>query len=324
MTATDTEAALLAAIRENPGEDAPRLVLADWLEENAETAACAACKGRVWPLVPPPDVIETVNTFGVVTRYAKLGPFKAVMPCSACHGTGRVSDGRKELSEFIRVQCELATDQEPCNEWCNNGLNTCDECRNRDRLRARECELWGYLPTRNGARSYFESTLPGAAFCPESDGGKHLGSGFPIVLIQRGLPALVRCTLAEWIGGECGQCQGRGQRTIYGDGSGPWTKCQYCVDGLTPGIGPRLAQRWPIERVEVTDKRPVLVDGNRRHDKYVGRWIWWQGDDGGEENNGTLPRSIIPEKYRNRVWNFDSEPAARAALSDALIAWARG
>ena len=173
MTATDTEAALLAAIRENPGEDAPRLVLADWLEENAGAVACGACKGQVWPLVPPPDVIETVNTFGVVTRYAKLGPFKAVMPCSACHGTGR-----------------------------------------------------------------------------------------------------------------------------------------------TPAIGPRLAQRWPIERVEVTDANPSHEPRLQYFwppfHKNIPRELW----------NSDLIFEKLPVMGRQSR-RFSTEPAARAALSDALIAWAR-
>lgn len=285
---------LLAAIRENPGEDAPRLVWADWLEENAGTVECAACDGT--------RLVQHRSPRGA--NYDAMG---SVENCPACRGTGRVSDGRAELAAFVRVQVELAArdgERCRCRECQPTGQHHNGPCRSPLKpLRARERELWGYLPTRNGVRSYFESTLPGAAFCPESDGGKHLGSGFPIVLIQRGLPAVVRCTLAEWMGGECGQCQGRGHRTLYGDGSGPWAKCQYCIDGHAPGIGPPLAQRWPIVAVE-TDVAIHKSGGNDTY--YVGGL------------------GMFPQKYWRQLEGHRTPSAARAALSAALIAEARG
>src|SRR4051794_23536084 len=39
MNAEQTRAALLAAVRDNPDDDTPRLVYADWLDENAESDA---------------------------------------------------------------------------------------------------------------------------------------------------------------------------------------------------------------------------------------------------------------------------------------------
>ena len=257
MTATDTEAALLAAIRENPGEDAPRLVYADGLEENAGTVAC----GRCW-------------SGWVMRTDGRMGADQ----CRDCHGEGRVSDGRKEWAEFIRVQCELAT-REPVAACLCESRELCGECVRTRRLSKRERELW---PAVRGA---FE--LEGVNLWRERCPGSNTAT--PAVLVRRGLPSVVRCTLAEWMGGECGQCQGRGQRTLYGDGSGPWTKCQYCIDGRTPGIGPRLAQRWPIVAVEVADD-PLHLPS--------------------EITNRFPPGQYTPAKFR-------------AALSDALIAWAR-
>lgn len=104
---------LLAAIRENPGEDAPRLVWADWLEENARTAACEACKGC-----------------GKIGIGNNGNPYMTT--CDECHGTGRVSDGRAELAAFVRVQCELAARDDErcrCRECQPTGQHTNGPCR---------------------------------------------------------------------------------------------------------------------------------------------------------------------------------------------------
>lgn len=286
---TPTMLSLLAAIRAHPDEDTPRLAFADAAIEAAGTVECRLCKGE----------------------YDEI---RGVYGCKACHGFGRVSDGLAQWGEFIRVQVELA--RASCRECKGEGKYYEDagpyesgwrKCKCEvSALRRRERELWGYLPTRNGVRSYFESTLPGAAFCPESDGGKHLGSGFPIVLIRRGLPAVVRCTPAEWMGERCERCQGRGHRTLYGDGSGPWTKCQYCVDGRTLATGPRLAQRWPIVAVEVVDITDFGFDSD-------GLWL-----------AANLPSDLIGKIPNHGIFPTDDGRSFADWLSDALIAWARG
>ncbi|TXH18686.1 MAG: TIGR02996 domain-containing protein [Hyphomicrobiaceae bacterium] len=354
VTATDTEAALLAAIRENPREDAPRLVYADALadagrELDAIMQRIIAEPGRdEWRL---DYAAELERTAGAVQRcsgthrhdgekfplisggfawdaHGVIHRSNPKQPHHHCDEKCRVSDGRAELAEFIRVQVELA----PIADWRRATVDNrlCDSvaeygekyAERANELRARECELWGYLPTRNGVRSYFESTLPGAAFCPESDGGKHLGSGFPIVLIQRGLPAaVVRCTLAEWmVGEECQRCRGDGkiwaawsvkhESAIY-----PGRKrvdCPTCRGtGRTPGIGPRLAQRWPIERVEVADKLPLEIAR--------GVWRW-----GKRVSLANGPYGLDDPIFSLARGDYPTEAAARAALSDAMIAWARG
>jgi hypothetical protein len=60
--------------------------------------------------------------------------------------------------------------------------------------------------------------------------------------------------------------------------------------GRTPGIGPRLAQRWPVVAVEVTDD-PLNLPS--------------------EITNRFPPGQYTPDQFRS-------------TLSDALIAWARG
>lgn len=92
MTTTDdpTLASLHRAVLAAPDDDTPRLVYADWLEESAGWAKCWQCCGLGWVLVSIPGVPQPHQI------------------CPACSGTGRVSDGRRERAEFIRVQCELA------------------------------------------------------------------------------------------------------------------------------------------------------------------------------------------------------------------------
>jgi uncharacterized protein (TIGR02996 family) len=80
------EQAFLADILEHPDDDTPRLVYADWLDENAGAVACGSCAGSGNP-VP------------------HTGP---VYRCLTCDGTGRLTDGRAARAEFIRVQCALA------------------------------------------------------------------------------------------------------------------------------------------------------------------------------------------------------------------------
>lgn len=323
MTATDTEAALLAAIRENPGEDAPRLVWADWLEENARTAACAACKGE-----------------GKIGVGNNGNPYMAT--CDECHGTGRVSDGRAEWAEFIRLQCELAANAVP-SDATPAQLREAERRMSRETwgaLRARECELW---PAVRGA---FEGE--GWVACLEDSSfgkGEATSPGNVIVLVSRGFPAIVRCTLGQWRGGECENCGGFGEfRRRHDNGDGPEGPCPDCGGkwnsgphddpddywdkgtGRTPGIGPRLAQRWPVVAVEVTDVSPM----NFSFGSMFAR--------GSDESSlpDWLPDEIHAKLPTGKTWHtnnvdairnvriFKDEPAARAALSAALIAWARG
>lgn len=47
MSMTDREA-LLAAVRESPGDDTPRLIFADWCEENGEEQRAAFIRAQIW------------------------------------------------------------------------------------------------------------------------------------------------------------------------------------------------------------------------------------------------------------------------------------
>ena len=151
----------------------------------------------------------------------------------------------------------------------------------------------------------------------------------PIVLISRGFPSRVRCTLDQWRGGECEECNGP-RRVTNGGGSYVVKSafCWGCGDGTgrTPGIGPRLAQAWPVVEVQMTDAIPVQV---RDAAQVYKEWRWFRKGDG-VSSPSDLPHEIF-DRLTGGTLNkgrwcryYDTEAAALAALSAALIAEARG
>lgn len=80
-----TEDAIHAALDRDPGDAMARLALADWLDENAVANPCDKCHpahpGRVWTGI---DGMKWI-------------------PCPTCHGTGTVSDGRRERAAGYRA-----------------------------------------------------------------------------------------------------------------------------------------------------------------------------------------------------------------------------
>lgn len=89
-------AALLRAIIENPDEDTPRLMYADWLEECAAEVTCDRCGGNGRALAPHRG--EEAEQY-IARRW---------IDCPKCQKSGCVSDGCRERADFIRVQCALA------------------------------------------------------------------------------------------------------------------------------------------------------------------------------------------------------------------------
>lgn len=85
-------AAFLARILENPDDDSPRLVYADWLQERGGTVPCGRCAGEGCTFCGGED--RDYHT--------------ACNKCPTCAGYGRLPDAIADRAEFIRVQCELA------------------------------------------------------------------------------------------------------------------------------------------------------------------------------------------------------------------------
>lgn len=218
----------------------------------------------------------------------------------------RDGPGDEAWAEFVRVQVGLAK-----RRGKNEGY--------RLTLVDRERELW---PAVRGVFAADGVNL----WCGQWPGGN---TATPAALVSRGFVSHVRCTLAEWRGVECTACWGEGWRANHASDH-PIINSLKCPDchgtGRTPGIGPRLAQAWPVVEVEVTDRNPI---DNRGVDSHFGgdprspadTWFWIPDDDpASRQTEWQLPRQICDMMPTTE---FDSEFAARATLSAALIRWAR-
>jgi uncharacterized protein (TIGR02996 family) len=100
------EGALLAAILGSPGDDAPRLVYADWLDENAGAVPCPECRGPTPPSACDGRPIAGSGSVDPAISLRWQAHRRGV--CRTCLGRGTVPDGRAARAAFIRVQCELA------------------------------------------------------------------------------------------------------------------------------------------------------------------------------------------------------------------------
>lgn len=87
------QAAFLAAIRAAPDDDTPRLVYADWLQEQEERKCPEPCFefGGRW---------VTSDRAVLSDGSPKWTP--AVTTCERCHGSGRINTGFAERAEQIR------------------------------------------------------------------------------------------------------------------------------------------------------------------------------------------------------------------------------
>jgi uncharacterized protein (TIGR02996 family) len=163
-----TETDLLREVLACPDEDAPRLALADFLDENAGSVecdecvdgdvGCSVCEG-VGIYYDPPYSLNRLKcphcTDGLLAE-----------KCPTCFGTGRVSDGKAERASFIRCQIELAAmhctrhlHSSPCRPLGPGGaggpFELCESLRRREEelfsaaaaaaMRLDE-PLWGILP----------------------------------------------------------------------------------------------------------------------------------------------------------------------------------
>lgn len=224
--------------------------------------------------------------------------------------------GDLERAEFIRVQVELAK------LTCNHGSNTnqllptpwCPVCVRRQELHECERELAVILDKEFANSVGYWSTDQ----IPISQG----------VIVRRGFIAEVRGPLAALVGGECERCHGRGFLGHPAPGQHGYIgapNCPVCHGtGRTLAGLPAIAKSHPLERVEVVDRRPW-------QNGYSRKFVWWR------ESAWSTPNflfDIIASAHPENVLHpvgppshvhiaFDSEHDALAALSRALIAWAR-
>jgi uncharacterized protein (TIGR02996 family) len=311
------EQALLRSVLEAPFDDAPRLVYADWLQERDRVVEvpCPVCttylndEGNPWKgepgYHPEPDAASGRHEGGWTNckRCNCGGPnyFKA----------GRVRSPNRfgARADFIRVQCELAR-LPACRHQLEGAYSDCKTCilRERERafLRYENCKSW--LPDKftvgNGYTGPFGTNTKSAVFC-------------------RGFVGQVMCSLATFMGGECGRCEGRGNvcltcRTSVGHGS---TQCPDCKGKkVAPGLAAALFASHPITDVRLTDRRPY----------WNGKGHAWY-DAARDRPNISVPRSAqLPTplyealgRAKERWVASETEEAAIALLGRACVDWGR-
>jgi len=303
------EADFIRDICERPGDDLPRLMYADWLEENAGDVRCP---------------VKCFN--GWVPRRKELGADY----CPTCKGTGRVSDGRMERAEFIRVQCEIAEIQR--NARAMRPSNTLPEMAARvSFLSKRERELLGKwsFSFSNEMRNIIGSHAVAHLTTP-SPAGIHGHNWVGTVQVQwkfdRGFPVEVRAPLAVLVGGEeCERCAGHGDFLDYG--LPPWENNVECVachcTGQTPGIAARLVGVQPVTKWVATDKETRS------------KGQWYRESEQAEFDPENHPQSNLPDHVfdmlkggvylqRPTAWRrYDSPDDALSDLSRAIDTIAR-
>lgn len=296
---TDTESGFLRAILDAPGDDLPRMVYSDWLEENAGDVECGGCRssGRTgWVTYPRPA--------GVPADWDK---------CPICSSTGRVSNGFAERAEFVRLQCELAIldTKFPDRECKHMDYSVNDEIGWKDAggeaLRQRERELWRGVEPWDFVRSVAKPdwTLTTFAHGTRFRFGPREGHRDDITCeVSRGFVSRVSAPLAVLVGGECERCvEGRGP--IYVESGVEFQhKCRYCHGtGRTPGIAREIAKCQPVTTWVATDKEPSGSDGN----------FGWFGT---IEGAGGLPLELWCKL--SSAWGHPTSKLALAALSRAI------
>lgn len=212
--------------------------------------------------------------------------------------------GEWERAEFVRVQCELG--------------------RGADWRLQLGCKS-GELLTRCGDR-WANSTLTHTDDKWELKRARH-----PVAWWCRGFVHTVRGPLAALIGGECGWCRGRGElwnggwenRTTPIVQPEEMQQCSRCRGtGRTPGVLRGLVRREPVRVIDPTDCEPL---NNAGVGTYFGQrpgpadqWFWLR------QTGRTRVEWELPDEVFNvlETSTFASDAAARAALSDALVAWA--
>lgn len=235
--------------------------------------------------------------------------------------------GRPEMADFIRVQVEIAA---LC-EKTRAGTVTAEESARHLGLFDREMEL---IRTTG----VYEETVHVTARWLRS-----VGIDYSHCVFNRGgFLHTVQCRMADWVGGECGHCQGRGELW-----NGGWENrttpivqpdemrvCLVCNgDRTRPGVGPQLVATHPVEKVVLTDREPWHNDRGSNPDPDVREelllpdvWVWLKEHvTDGPPNRHRLPAVVwefLQPDPRRTTAGFDTPDSALDALSAALLAWA--
>lgn len=221
MTTLDFMAAILA----NPDDDAPRLIYADWLEEQGDSDRSEFIKVQC-------ELAKDKRT------YRQWADGKEFVDQSIEELTKRVEEYRQE-------------------KWPNTySVSAIKVVPNleEDELRRRERELldgneqkWFKLP--------FNWIVSRGPVVPNPHHG--------VVIPKRGFIAEVHTTLQEWMGQPCSCYRQTGILRNPFDGHFTCKKCK--GRGTLPGHGPAIVRAAPVEKVVITDAVIHPSNGNNTY-----------------------------------------------------------
>lgn len=182
------------------------------------------------------------------------------------------------------------------------------------------------IPNPGHILEAFEAFAESLELAPDLD--RRLNLGIPPEIdgvVRRGFVSSVRCSISAWCGEECRICRGRTMVAVPHDSFNStfrtYERCIACHGtGRTPGHGPDIVARHPVERVEITGLEPMPSGPGRG-----AVWYWIAG---------VLPAGLIPHMNQAVRENpdayalgshaaFPTREDALVALSDAAIRWAR-
>lgn len=294
------EQALLCAVRDAPTDDTPRLVYADWLDENQRA-----------------DQAEFIRCQIELVRFAKFDPahrkeFNEAARERLAKQATRLERGESESFKLARAVEQGGKDYKARHEA----------------LRRRERELW----VAHNAEWFPKGPVEAYRLAGDTSQNRY---GTVVGEVSRGFVGAVEVpTVAAWLGGEC-ECVRRWEldRTPVVIPGG----CFDCSGaGRTPGIGAEVVRRWPVTRVVVARKESwqfasygwVWMTPTIAHPERPG--LRWHNDGCDGDEAHALPEDVYSALPGETIrWEgnpfsgfckaYPTRAAALAALSAALI-----
>lgn len=294
-----TREGLMAATLAAPDDDIPRLVFADWLEENGEADRAEFIRVQCEIEKHKPETVNYVRN----GRYKREDAVRLDWRLVALHDREMQLLWAKH-HEYDSANWEL---------WCHA------EAREEDGTPCCANGRGGMSVTPHGSIGLGEgSNSCVVPFSFTEAGPPYDSHGRQVVqYFRRGFVSEIRCTFDGWCGERCLTCGGGGHDPyrVYESNRGTCPECN--GTGLTTGIGPAVVRSHPVKLVVLTDREP-------ESDSFGWWWNW----------NGHGMASSLPDAIWHRVSSihengvrvgtlYATRELAVAALSAALIQWAK-
>lgn len=306
-----TREGLMAAILAAPDDDLPRLVFADWLEENGEVDRAEFIRVQCEIEKHKPEAVNYVRN----GRYKREDAVRLDWRLVALHDREMQLLWAKH-HEYDSANWEL---------WCHA------EAREEDGTPCCVNGRGGMSVTPHGSIGLGEgSNSCVVPFSFTEAGPPYDSHGRQVVqYFRRGFVSEIRCTFDGWFGSLCGPCRGQGRlwnggwdnRTTQIVQPEEMIYCPRCYgEGATPAIGPAVLRSHPVTRITFRDKVPRQITS--------GGVVWEPGFDYSRPHQvsfavaeaGKWKASMINGLM---VYKFTTTESATDAMSNAAIEWAK-